>query len=259
MGYVTKVIGDDCTGYDLNVKSCPAQFIAIPLLQFDVYYCAHEFLAIRKIKRHNLVNLICYIDLEKISFPSDEFVSFLMSVHVLTMDSEKKRLVSRPLLSVFIMDSSWLIAQKTLELLNCDVSGPQSYDISTVMWSADFVEIYDETFIIGRRTESESVTTSLANIITPRTCYGMNLTLLFASPTADQVTQMLQSFVPSCQLIPFLYFVDRCHDSNGILTSQLDVFVKPPYRCETPIDSTPLWKHCWTCVFLLPLFLQRVI
>jgi hypothetical protein len=58
MGYVTKVIGNDFTGYGLDVKSRPAQFVAIPLLQFDVYYCAHEFFTIPKIKRHSLINLL---------------------------------------------------------------------------------------------------------------------------------------------------------------------------------------------------------
>jgi hypothetical protein len=108
------------------------------------------------------------------------------------------------------------------------------------MRSTDFLEIYYETLIIGRLTESESVITSLVNLITPRTCYRMNLTLLLALPTADQVTQMLQSFIPSCQLLPFQYFANRYHDPNGIPASQLDVLVQLSCRREAPIDGTPV-------------------
>jgi hypothetical protein len=87
---VTKAIGDDFTVSILNVKSRPAQLVVFSLFQFNVCYFTHEFLTIWKIKTHNLVNLICYIDLEKMSFQLDEFFSFLMSAHMLSMDSEKK-------------------------------------------------------------------------------------------------------------------------------------------------------------------------
>jgi hypothetical protein len=225
MGYVTKMIGDDFAGYVLSAKTRPAQLIAACLLRFDACYFAQEFLTIRKIKRQNLINLIFYIGSEKVSFPSDEFFSFLMSVQALTMDNEKKRPLSRRLLSVFLMESSRLIAQKALDLLSCDLSGPQSYDALTQMRSTDFLEIYYETVVIGRLTESEFVITCLMSLITPRTCYGLNLNLLFAPPTTEQLTQMVQSLIPSCQHVPFRYFAGRCQDPNGILAPQLEVLV----------------------------------
>jgi hypothetical protein len=209
--YVRTTANANMVQFVLNASNKPQRDIASTLLRFDPGYFAQEFLSIKHVKRNQIKNLLHYCGVELIPFPCGEFFSYLVFLLSITAHSDTKRPLSRRLLTVFVYVSgkSRELADKALSLLSCDVGGPRSYEVLRQTKASDLLELYYETLMIGRMTRCEQVVASLIRVLTKTTVYGIKLSLLFNILTAESVALMVQSFIPSINLVPFHYFAER--------------------------------------------------
>jgi hypothetical protein len=219
--FIRSSIGNDFISFVMNASGRSGRSIAIALISVDASYFAQQFLSLKRVKAAHLVNRLRYCGSDRISFPPDEFFSFVISMLTTTRSRRKQPLIRR-LLSVFISRTSSAqdIGTKAANLLASDISGPQAMESFS---TCELLELYYEAVAISGAIRCSRVVSDLSSVLKPTTTYGRILNCILQRPSSDQISAMLQSFVPSTNLAVFEYFARRCESDGDLSTSEVSM------------------------------------